>query len=117
MGNFKPLLATVLFILIVGFFLNIFISPYVDTTSPVSGSILANFSSSIENGWSINLPIIGSVSANPVSWLWLGIDGVTDFIVEQLNIMAYLSNSIAMIIIILSILGLAYSIATLIRGN
>lgn len=118
MSNFKPLLATALFILVIGFFLNVFIAPHLDTTEPVTGSVLANFSNHVENGWEVtSVPVIGTITVNPVSWLWLGIDGVTDFMVEQLNILTYIPDTIALVIIVLSILGLAYSVVTLIRGN
>lgn len=115
MSNFKPILVTVLCIFVVGLFLNIFISPFVDSTGVVEDSILEGFIDFIEDGWTISIPVIGEITMSPVTWFWFGIDAVTDFVVEQLTLLTYIPDTIALILIIIGILAMAFSVVTIIR--
>lgn len=121
MASFKPLLFTLVLILTIGAILNLTVGNHVDLTSPASGSVLEGFSNFMENGWalSITVPIFGSIDTtiNPVSWLWLGINSVDDFMVEQINLLSYLPDALSLPLLIVSILAFAFSILTLIRGN
>ena len=114
MANFKPLLGTLVFILFIGLVLNVFVAPFVDASDPVSESVLEGFSGFVENGLTINVPVVGELSFNI-----FGIFGSSaqDYLVEQINIMTYIPDAIALIILILSIAGLVFSVVTIIRGN
>lgn len=124
MGEYKPLIFGVLLICLLGLILNVFISPFVDSTSVQSGSILYGFTNFVENGWSVNVPFlssifsnIGTITLSPVTWLWLGINSVTDFVVGQLTLMTYIPNIILIPIVFIILIGFAYSLVTIIRGN
>lgn len=117
MGDYKPVLYSVGFLLVIGLVLNIFVAPFIDTDTVVTDSILDGFIDFVENGFNITIPVVGEFSVSPVTWLWLGIDSVTDKVVDQLELMTYIPDSILSIIIILMILSLAYTVVTLIRGN
>ena len=114
--DYKPLLYTVGFLLILGLSLNVFVAPFVSTSSVDSDSMLDGFINFVENGYDISF-LGSSTTISPVTWLWLGIDGVTNKVVEQLELLTYIPDGVLSIIIILMILSLAYTVVSLIRGN
>lgn len=124
MGEYKPIIFGVLLICLLGLVLNVFISPFVDNTAVNSGSILSGFINFVENGFTISVPFLSSIFSSlsevhisPVTWLWLGISPVTDFVVEQLTLMTYIPNIILIPILIIILVGFAYSLVTIVRGN
>lgn len=121
MASFKPLLLTLGILFLVGAVLNLTIGNFQDISSPASGSILEGFSDFMENGWEfqITVPIFGSIdsSINPITWLWLSIDAVDDFMVEQINLLSYLPDALALPLLVFFILAFGFTIFTLIRGN
>lgn len=121
MADFKPLLLFLLVFFTIGAFLNLAVSPFVDTTTPDPDSGLAGLSDFVSNGWAVNItvPVFGTISTtfNPASWLWFGIDSIGDFVIEQLNLLTYLPDELVIPMIILFIVSISYVILTLIRGN
>ena len=121
MADFKPLLISFLVIFLIGAFLNFFISPFVDSSTPESESVLAGFSSLVQDGVTLEIPIpiFGTIdmSFNPITFFWLGIDGVTDFMVEQINLLSHLPDIIVIPMFVLIILAIGFSIITIVRGN
>lgn len=117
MGNNKPLIASVILILILGLVLNVFVSPFIDNPTIQEDSLIEGLINTIDNGVTLTLPIVGEFTINLVSIFWLGLDSVTDFIVEQLTLLTYIPNEILGIIMITFILSFALTISSLIRGN
>lgn len=117
MANFKPFLIMLVVVFILGAFLNIFVAPFHDYTEQTGDSILLDVADFIEDGVCIDLPLISEFCFSPVTILWAGIGAVTDFMVEQLTLLSYIPDIISIPILILLVLSLAYTIATLIRGN
>lgn len=121
MADFKPLLIVFVSFFLIGAFLNLFIAPHLDLTSPSPNSVLYSFSDFIENGVDVDIsvPIFGDIdfSFSPVTWFWLGIDSVTDFIVEQINLLSYLPDVFVIPFLVVCILVFSWSIVTIVRGN
>lgn len=121
MADLRPILICVLGIFLIAGFLNFFISPFVSASTPSPDSILYSFSNFIENGVDLNIPVpvFGTIdfTFNPITMLWLGIDGITDFIVEQLNLLSYLPDVIIIPYMIIVVLVFGFTIWTLVRGN
>lgn len=121
MADLKPLLIVVTSFFLIGAFLNFFIAPHLDLTSPSNESVLYGLSNALEYNVTIGftIPIFGEigVTIEPVTWFWLGIDPVTDFLVEQVNLLSYVPDVFVVPFVVVCILVFGWSIVTLIRGN
>lgn len=115
MVSFKPILLSLALLFIIGAFLNLTIGSQVDVSSPSNDSVLAGFSNFVENGVLIDVPVLGNITFSPVTWLWLGFDSVTDFMVEQINLFTYLPDKLAIPIFVLIILAFGFVIIMIIK--
>lgn len=121
MANIKPLLYICTIVFLVAIFLEIVVSPFVDTSEPNNESLLYYASDFVENGVSLNftIPIFGTLDFgfSPVTWLWLGIDSVTEIFVDYINLLTYVPDVVTIPLMIITILIFGFTIVTLVRGN
>jgi hypothetical protein len=121
MAEFKYLALIFISVFLLAALLNLAVAPYSGSLSPNNESILYGFAGFVENGTSvyIDVPVFGEIdfSFNPVSMLWLGFDGITDFMVTQINLLTYVPDSIIIPLIAFFIAIFGFVIFTLIRGN
>lgn len=115
MTSFKPILGTLILVFGLGLILNVFVSPFVDTTEPQVNSSLEGLVGFVEDGFYFDLPILGNETINPATWLWLGHDATTDFVVEQLTLMTYIPDAILVPLMIILLIALIYSFVIIIK--
>lgn len=115
MSDFKPIVSSLLIIFVLGIILNVTVAPFVDATDVQGDSVLSGLVVFIANGVTIDPPILGSINISPVTWLWFDINPVTDFIVEQLIILTYIPNVIALPIFIIIIMAFGFIFINIIK--
>lgn len=118
MGDYRSLLLIVVLLSVITMFVTFFITPFL--SEPSSSSSLTSVVGVIQNGSTINwtVPIFGDISATFYpSVFWFGIDFVTDGVVADLTALSYLDDIIAIPVLILTVVLLAYVIISTVRGN
>lgn len=117
MADFKPILITLLAIFLLAGALNLFVSPFVEVVEVQNDSVLSSFVNFIENGFTINIPVIEDWEINPINWLFLGSSGIKSFFVEQLTLLTYIPDYFLIPLLIILLGGLIWSILALLRGS
>lgn len=115
MVDYKAVLIIVVLLFTVGGLLTWIVSPHFENAEPNNESALYGLADSVENGHTVDLPILGNMTFNPVSWFWLGIDPVTEEIGDSLTSLTYIPDVIAVPFIILIIFSFSYLIITIIK--
>lgn len=113
--EYKPILLVVLLLSITGIFMTLFITPFVSET-PSDSSALTGLINFIENGVSFDLPVLGNMTFSPVTWFWLGIDSVTNWVVSSLTALSYLPDMFSIPIVVLIILSILFVVLFLISN-
>lgn len=114
--DFKPMLIVLGILIVLTIFLNVFISPFVSSAGVSTNSSLEGFINFIDNGFSFQLPILGNITFSPVTWFWLGIDPITDWVVDSLVVISYLPDMFAVPLVILISLSFLFVVISLISG-
>lgn len=114
--DFKPILFVTLTLVLIGFFMGIFVNPHFSSVDPNPSSALYGLVDFVENGVSYDLPVLGTISFNPASWLWLGIDAVTDYFVDTLTSLTYLPNVLSIPLVVLLVIAFIFVVISLISG-
>ena len=64
MGDIKPLMTFVTLLFLIGFFLTVFIFPFMTYTAPNSSSIVNGLISIIEDGLTFQIPFLSNIFSN-----------------------------------------------------
>jgi hypothetical protein len=119
MANIKLFIVCFLALFMIGGFLNTFVSPFVDSTQPMNGSVLYGVTNFMENGMTVSLPFLSwiNIPIYPLTWFWLGIPAITDYVVKELVLMSYLPDGLVLSIFSVIAIILGLTIVTIVRGD
>lgn len=62
------------------------------------------------------MPVLGNMTFSPVTWLWLGISPVTNWVVDSLTTLTYIPDIFAVPIVILITLSVLFVVIFLISN-
>lgn len=112
MSEYIPLYISLGLIFIIGGFIPLIISGFIDVSEPSSDSFIASISDFIDTGFTI--PIFGffNLSINPFGLFG---EGFEDILISRLNAFSYLPNSISIPLLILILVGFVISLITIIK--
>lgn len=110
-GDYRPLFFSLGFILFVGLLLPLIISSLVETPpiSEVTG-VMSPFVDFVDEGFCITALLLGEICINPFDLLG---DTLKDYLVDSLITLSIIPNEILIPILILTTLGIIYTIIKL----
>ena len=117
---FKPILFSVILVLVLGTFLTLFVAPFVDTNDPNENSSIYFVADFFDNGISISwdVPIFGEISTqfDPIGIFFSESNSIRIFIVDKINLMTYIPDVVIIPLMILVLMSLIYGVVAIIRG-
>lgn len=120
MGNYRPLLYTLAFILSVGTILSVMMSPFVDVNTYEPEGILTGLIDFVEDGFIIEIPFFlglfgTSVNIDIVGWFLLGSATAKEYLVNALISLSLIPDIILTPIVIIMTIALIWSFIILIK--
>lgn len=113
MADFKPLIYSIAFIMIIGLFVPFIIGFFIDVSDVPQSNLLNSTINIINDGIEVDVLGLTSFDINPFSLLG---DTLISYITEALTFLSIFPDFLIKIIIVLITISLAYSIFSLIRG-
>jgi hypothetical protein len=114
MADYKPMMYFLIIAFIVGGFVPLTVSSFIDTQKSDNSSLISPLTNIITQGFSINLPVVTDIHIDFFFWLP---NTFHDFLNKQINAFTYLPDWMSIPLLLFMITFLIYGIVSLIPGE